>query len=80
MQANIKDSNIQISDLIQKAINGEEVIFEDSGTPLAKLIPIPQSNHHNNTRKLGNVSGIVIADDFDEFDDELASMFGMKDK
>ena len=43
--------------------NGEEIILEDSGHPIAKIVPF----HQPKTRKLGGEEGkIWISEDFNE--------------
>lgn len=62
-QVNIHEAKTNLSKLIQKVINGEEVIIAKGNKPLVKLIQLdtPQPE-----RKLGTASGLIeIADDFD---------------
>ena len=64
LQVNIHEAKTNLSKLIQKVINGEEVIIAKGNKPVVKLTLIdclkPQ-------RKLGTAIGKVkLSDDFDE--------------
>jgi len=64
IQVNIHHAKTHLSRLIQKAIEGEEVVIAKGNKPIVKLIQIlnvPQ------IRKLGSAQGkIHISDDFNE--------------
>ena len=63
-QFNIHVAKAHLSELIQKAMLGEEVIIARDNKPLAKLIPI---NPPVRQRKIGFAKGLInIRDDFDE--------------
>ena len=52
-----------LSQLVDRASNGEEIIICKAGKPVAKLVPIPQARK---PRIPGGWEGqVVIADDFD---------------
>jgi prevent-host-death family protein len=61
---NIHEAKTHFSDLLQRVMNGEEVIIAKAGKPVARLLPyqpLPQP------RQAGNDAGLVkIAPDFDE--------------
>lgn len=63
MQVNIHAAKAHLSELIQKAMLGEEVIIARDNKPVAKLTalhPLKQKRH------LGSAKGMmVISDDFD---------------
>ena len=72
---NISDAKASLSKLIEKVINGEEVIIGKSGKPVAKLVPY---NLDTSPRQLGagNWHGnIWMADDFDELPEEMLNLF-----
>jgi len=64
IQINIHEAKTHFSDLLQRVMNGEEVIIAKAGKPVARLLPyqpVPQP------RQPGNDAGLVtIAPDFDE--------------
>jgi prevent-host-death family protein len=62
-QVNIHEAKTNLSKLIQKVINGEEVIIAKGNKPIAKLV---QLNTPKLERKIGTAAGLIeIADDFD---------------
>ena len=72
---NISDAKTSLSKLIEKVMNGEEVIIGKSGKPVAKLVPY---NLDTSPRQLGagNWQGnIWLADDFDELPEEMLNLF-----
>lgn len=76
-QYNIHTAKTHLSKLLEKVAKGEEVIISKGNTPVAvlKKYEAPQQK-----RQGGQWKGKVwIADDFDEFGDELQEMFGMKE-
>jgi len=78
MVANIYEAKTHLSRLIQKSLEGEEVIIAKSGKPLVKLIPAVEAKKRV---KFGLLKGqIRIAEDFDEFGPELQQIFNMDDQ
>ena len=59
-----KTLTIQLPDLIDSVINGEEVVFTQNNLPIAKLVAVRQEK----PRPLfGSAKGLfVMAEDFDE--------------
>ena len=63
-QVNIHEAKTNLSKLIEKVLNGEDVIIKKSNKPIVKLVMIDELK---NKRKLGSAKGqVIIADDFDE--------------
>lgn len=68
-QVNIHEAKTNLSKLIQKVINGEEVIIAKGNKPLVKLIQLDAPKPE---RKLGTAVGLIeIADDFDTPSEDL---------
>jgi antitoxin (DNA-binding transcriptional repressor) of toxin-antitoxin stability system len=64
MQVSIAEAAANLSDLVDAAINGEEVILLNGDRPAIKLMPI-QSVKPN--RQPGSAKGLIwMSDDFDE--------------
>ncbi len=64
LQVNIHEAKTHLSRLIQKVIEGEEVIIAKGNKPIVKLTLLDE---YKPKRKLGMAKGKVwIADDFDE--------------
>jgi len=68
-QVNIHEAKTNLSKLIQKVIDGEEVIIAKGNKPVAKLI---QLDYPKPKRKLGTAEGLIeIADDFESSIDDF---------
>ena len=65
MQFNIAEAKARFSELVQKALLGEEVIIAKDHKPLLKLVPLESSPRE---RKRGSGKGqlLYMAPDFDE--------------
>ena len=64
IQVNIHQAKTQLSKLIQKAINGEDVIIAKHNKPVVKLVQVRTAITE---RKIGSAKGQVkIAPDFDK--------------
>jgi prevent-host-death family protein len=73
--ANIHEAKTQLSRLVERALEGEEIIIARAGKPLVRLVAIRQSEA---TRKGGQWKGKVrIAEDFDDLPEEVARAFGI---
>ncbi len=76
MQANMHEAKTKLSQLVDAAIHGEEVIIAKSGKPLVQLIPcIPKKK-----RVFGALKGkVIVSNDFDSKDinDEISDLFGV---
>jgi len=63
-QVNIADAKAQLSDLVQRAVAGEEFIIARDNKPLVRLVSV--SSGTACVRAPGSAKGAVwIADDFD---------------
>lgn len=71
--ANIYEAKTHLSSLIQKALDGDEVVIAKAGKPLVELKPYTPPE---NRVKFGLLKDkIRIADDFDSFDGKMEEMF-----
>lgn len=63
VQANIHEAKTHLSRLIERALEGDEVVVAKAGKPLIRLMPIQPET----ARQPGCAKGLVIsmADDFD---------------
>lgn len=73
---NITEAKAQLSALIEKVLKeGEEVIIQRAGKPVARLTRYEIAK---TPRRLGVFQGqIQIADDFDVWPDDMATLLGM---
>ena len=64
LQVTIHEAKTHLSRLIQKALEGEEIIIAKGKQPLVKLVVLPELR---NERRLGGAKEFVkfMADDFD---------------
>jgi len=70
---NIHQAKTQLSKLLDRVAAGEEVVIARNGRPIAKLSAL---HGELPPRQPGALKGkIWIADNFDEFDEELEEMF-----
>jgi prevent-host-death family protein len=61
---NVAEAKAQFSDLVRKALAGEEVIIAKDNKPLLKLVPLEPARQE---RKPGSAKGkIRMAEDFDK--------------
>lgn len=62
-QWNVAEAKARLSELVQKAVAGEEVVIAKDNTPLLRLVPLRPTGR---TRTPGTAKGrIWIAADFD---------------
>ncbi len=63
MQLNLYDAKTRLSELVEAASEGEEIIIAKAGRPLAKLGPVDASRK---PVRLGLMKGMIrIGEDFD---------------
>ena len=75
MHINIQEqAEDRLTQLVKRAVAGEEIIFDSNGTSVAKLVPLKQSN--KKPRRGGQWKGKVkIAKDFDELPESFMAAF-----
>ena len=60
------DAKTHLSELVERAAQGEEIVIAKSGKPKARLVPFaPKDTRHLRKPGLGKGKGIWIAPDFD---------------
>jgi prevent-host-death family protein len=64
-QFNIADAKAHFSELVKKAMTGEEVVIARDNRPILKLVPVGSSKQERNP---GSARGkiLFVAPDFDE--------------
>ena len=66
---NIHEAKTHFSKLLERVLNGEEIIIAKAGKPVARILPVITDV---SPRKPGNDAGkIIIAPDFDDPLDEF---------
>ncbi len=76
-KVNIHEAKTQLSKLIDKAVNGEEVVIAKAGEPIVRLVPVKAEKM--SWWGMDEGKGWV-ADDFDELDPELMAAFYGEDE
>ncbi|HKY24694.1 MAG TPA: type II toxin-antitoxin system Phd/YefM family antitoxin [Gaiella sp.] len=70
---NMHEAKTQLSKLVERAAQGEDVVIAKAGRPVARLVPYEEDRL---PRKPGAWAGQVwIADDFDELPADLLAAF-----
>ena len=73
----VTEAKTQLSSLIERVVDGEEIVIRRGQQPVAKLIRYDTAPAR---RRLGGLRGqIWISDDFDEPDEDLERLFGTRD-
>lgn len=61
---NLYEAKTHLSQLVERAARGEEIVIAKAGKPKAKLVPVAEAEK---PREPGNLLGITfIAEDFDD--------------
>jgi prevent-host-death family protein len=76
-QVGMHEAKTRLSQLVERAEAGEEVVIARNGTPVVRLVPIAR------TSSLARVRGawrgrVRMADDFDELPEDIADAFGTR--
>jgi prevent-host-death family protein len=76
-QVGMHEAKTKLSQLVERAEAGEDIVIARNGKPVARLVPI------SGTGSLASVRGIWrgrvhLADDFDELPEDIADEFGAR--
>jgi len=76
-QVGMHEAKTKLSQLVERAVSGEDIIIARNGTPVVRLV------HVAGTSALATVRGVwrdrlELADDFDELPDDIAEAFGAR--
>jgi prevent-host-death family protein len=71
------EAKTKLSQLVQRAESGEDIVIARNGKPVARLVPVAR------TASLASIRGawrgrVSIAEDFDELPDDIAEAFGAR--
>ena len=71
----ITEAKAHLSSLLQRVLEGEEVVLGRAGKPIAKIVPYEKEQ---SPRLPGSLRGrIVIHEDFDELPPDFSQEFGL---
>jgi prevent-host-death family protein len=76
-QVGMHEAKTKLSQLVERAEAGEDVVIARNGKPVARLVPL------TNTASLASVRGawrgrVQVAEDFDDLPDDIAEAFGAR--
>jgi len=76
-QFGMHEAKTTLSQLVERAESGEEIVIARNGTPVVRLVPIAEKSARADI--YGALRGrIELADDFDELPDDIADAFGAR--
>jgi prevent-host-death family protein len=76
-EVGMHEAKTHLSQLVERALAGEEIIVTRRGKPAVRLEPIPQATSREDL--FDCMAGeIEIYDDFDELPDDIAEAFGAR--
>jgi prevent-host-death family protein len=76
-QVGMHEAKTKLSQLVERAEAGEDIVIARNGKPVARLVPVTSMNSFASIR--GALRGQVhMADDFDELHDDIAEAFGAR--
>ena len=77
VRVEMHEATVHLSQLIDRALNGEQIVLTRDGLPAVRLVPERRGGGF--TALAGVWQGRVrIADDFDELPDDLAESLGAR--
>jgi prevent-host-death family protein len=76
-QVGMHEAKTKLSQLVERAEAGEDVVIARNGKPVARLVPVVS------TASLASVRGawrgrVNLAEDFDDLPDDIAEAFGAR--
>lgn len=69
-QVNVAEAKAKLSDLVERAANGEDIVIARAGKPRVRLVPVPTQTE---PRRFGQLEGQIWYGP--DFDDDLTDMF-----
>jgi prevent-host-death family protein len=73
----VTEAKTQLSSLIERVVEGEEIVIRRGQSPVVKLVRYEEPSTR---RPMGELRGqIWMSEDFDEPDEEIERLFGMRD-
>jgi prevent-host-death family protein len=76
-QFGMHEAKTKLSQLVERATAGEDIVIARNGKPVARLVPVTRANSIASVRGLWR-GRVHIADDFDELPDDIAEAFGVR--
>jgi prevent-host-death family protein len=76
-QVGMHEAKTKLSQLVQRAEAGEEIVIARNGKPVARLVPVQAKASLTEVRGVWR-GRVWMADDFDELPDDIADAFGAR--
>jgi prevent-host-death family protein len=76
-QVGMHEAKTKLSQLVERAEAGEDIVIARNGKPVARLVPVARSNSFASIRGMWR-GQVQVADDFDELPDDIAEAFGAR--
>jgi prevent-host-death family protein len=76
-QVGMHEAKTKLSQLVERAESGEDIVIARNGRPVARLVPVAGTNSLAAVRGVWR-GKVVIAEDFDELPDDVADAFGSR--
>ena len=76
-QVGMHEAKTKLSQLVERAEAGEEIVIARNGKPVARLVPVARPNSFAAIYGIWR-GQVEIADDFDELPDDIAEAFGAR--
>ena len=73
------EAKTQLSQLVERAQKGEEIVITRHGTPAVRLTPVPQGSRLAAVHGLFKNQPSVIDEHFDELPADIAEALGMNE-
>ncbi len=71
---NVHEAKTKLSQLVERAEAGEDIVIARNGKPVARLVPVAEKPSIASAHGLWK-GQVHIADDFDELPDDIADAF-----
>lgn len=71
------EAKTHLSQLVERALAGEEIVLTRRGEPAVRLVPERSSGGFSSLAGVWR-GRVTIAEDFDDLPDDLAARFGME--
>ena len=76
-QFGMHEAKTNLSQLVERATAGEDIVIARNGKPVARLVPVKRANSLASVRGMWR-GRVHIADNFDELPDDIAEAFGVR--
>ena len=73
--ANMSEAKANLSELVEQALRGDEVIIARAGRPLVRLLPVSPDDSPRDLSRGFWEGRVRVADDFDDLSDEVLRAF-----